>query len=176
MSAFTEWCYSPYYLRNGEIECDMAHSMLDVFYNGLTPLITKCGYTWSTQESVVASKFLKFAYLLHETLESSPTSELHPPEPRHRNYSEDRETFDLYFDTFILGEFINAWKCYDVIIDTRLDYMIKEFCYIWVDVEHGKPGKWTQATLDMNSEYSSDEEFGNILPDGNWRKQKNELY
>ena len=104
-----------------------------------------------------------------------PTYDLYPPTPMHRNLDEDRETFDLHFDTFALVEFIDSWKFYDTILDTRLDYMIKEFCYIWIDVESGKPGKWTDVTLDSNSENVSDGE-GNALPESNWRKQKNELY
>jgi hypothetical protein len=175
-SAFDQWSYSPSFLRRGHIECDMGDSMLDLFYNGLTPLIQNCGYKWSVPQSIVASKFLKFAFLMHETLKMSPTTELRPPEPMHRNLTEDRETFDMYFDAFTLGEFIEAWKCYDSVIDTRLDYMIKEFCYVWVDVESGKPGAWTNATLEMNTENISDDDTTNILPDRNWNKQKKELY
>jgi hypothetical protein len=176
MSAFDEWCYSPYYLRSGDIECDMAHAMLDLFYAGLTPLIHGCGYKWSVPEAIVASKFLKFAFLMHETLQKGPTFVLYPPEPVHRNLIQDRETFDMFLDTFTLGEFVESWKCYDVIVDTRLDYMLKEFCYVWIDVEAGKPGKWTQTTLDMNTENISDDEVSNILPESNWNKQKKELY
>ncbi len=172
--SYSKWCNQMSYYRGGLTEATMKEIMLDLFHSGLTPLIHKCGYSWSEKPELIAEKFVRFAFVLCSSLKESSTLYLQAPEPNHRNFPEDRETFDMYFDTTAMVSFLESWKCYNEIIGTPLDFMIKEFCYIWVNVMSGTPGKWTQVTLDMNKEQESEDEL--IITDANWRKEKYELY
>lgn len=172
--SYSKWCKEMTYYRGGLTEATMKEIMLDFFHSGITPLIHKCGYSWSEKPEMIAEKFVQFAYMVSTSVKDSSTLYLQAPQPNHRNLPEDRETFDMYFDTTILVNFLDSWKCYNEIVGTRLEFLIKEFCYIWVNVIHGTPGKWTQVTLDMNKEQDSEDEF--ITTDANWRKEKHDLY
>jgi hypothetical protein len=164
------------YLRDSTTECIMEEAMLDFFYNGISPWIKKAGYKWYTPtENVIARKFLKFSYELYCAVKETNIA-LYPPEPIHRDLPEDRETFDMYLDTPLLIELLNIWSFRTEIVGTRLDYMIKEFCYVWLDVTSGKPGKWTYDTLNMNNEPGSEDDHDVIIPDGNWSRRTHDLY
>ncbi len=150
--------------------------MLDFFYYGISPWIKAAGYQWNaSNEYSIARKFLRFSYDLH-IANQRITTELNPPEPSHRNLPEDRDTFDMFLDTISFIELLDRWSFRDEIVGTRLEHMIREFCYIWIDVLSGKPGKWTQVTLGMNDDMGSEDDHDYTIPDANWKRRAHDLY
>ena len=147
--------------------------MLHFFYEGVSPWIRGFGYRWSTSEDVVARKFVYHCYMIVTTLPWCYTHTLHSPIPKHRDYEEDRDTFDHIVDTQSFIHFLDAWKFRDEVVGTRLDYFIREFCYIWIDVTSGKPGTYTQKALEAE-ETDSEDEFTQ-MPDMS-SKRNGELY
>jgi hypothetical protein len=155
----------------------MEEAMLIFFYNGISPWIKRIGYTWiMTEEEYIAQKFLKFAYEIYGALKKDKRIVLRPPTPMHRDFQEDRDTFEIYMDTQSFIEFTSEWSFRNEIIGTRLEYLIREFCYTWIDVTSGKPGKSTQATLTMTDEDGSDDDVNNNIPDGLSTRRKYDLY
>lgn len=174
---YAAWLKKTVYLGKGLSEGTMEEAMLDFFYNGISPWIKDTGYIWLVNdESYVARKFLRFAYELYCTLKQGPTVDLYAPEPMHRNFTEDRDTFDMYLSSNSWFDLVDTWSFRDEIVGTRLEHMIREFCYIWIDVRYGKPGKWTQASLDMSDEDLTDDDNNVTVPDGNWSRRKYDLY
>ena len=159
-------------------ETTMEDAMLDFFYNGVSPWIRSCEYSWSIpDEHIVAKKFVYFCYVLYTVLESGDNYTLQAPHPKHRNLPEDYDTFNVFADWASFSDMLLAWKGRDEIVGTSLDYMIRDFCYVWVDVERGKPGNWSDISIEMNNDGQSDDEGGaTTLPEGNWGKRKNDLY
>jgi hypothetical protein len=177
MLSFQQWKSQFAYIRNTAIETTMEEAMLDFFYNGLTTWINSCGYFWLTEDPKVAKSFLNFCYNLEQTLKAGEQYNLQLPQPNHRNLPEDLDTFQAFADSFSFTEFLSNWAFYDQIIGNRLDNLIVDFCYNWVDVERGTPGRWTQTTIEMNEgDISDDERAQNNLPDGNWSRRKHDLY
>jgi len=173
---YKDWLQTPAYLNSGEIEVTMEEAMTDFFYRGITPWMRAAGYSWSTLDSEIHRKFMNFAFAICSTLASSNTATLQVPFPNHRDLPEDRDTFDMFVDMSSFTDFLSKWKFRDEIIGTRLDFLVREFCYTWINVECGKPGIWTEKSLDMNNDENSDDERGYILPDGNWSRRKHDLY
>lgn len=174
---YSLWLKQIVYLSKGLAEGTMEEAMLDFFYNGISPWMKGIGYIWIVaEEKYIAQKFLRFAYECHCALKQGPTIDICAPEPMHRNLPEDRDTFDIYADIPSFMDFIDEWSFREEIVGTRLELMIREFCYTWIDVTSGKPGKWTQATLDMSDENYSDEDNTMMFPDGNWSRRKHDLY
>jgi hypothetical protein len=95
--------------------------------------------------------------------------DLRSPKPNHRDFQEDRETFDLFLDTIQLIDFLDAWKFRTEIVGTRFDHLIKEFCYTWIDVCSGKPGAFTQRIFEAEAEAEAEEEAAG--PDTTTRKK-----
>ena len=159
---------------DGLAEVPMEEAMLSFFYDGVNNWIIDAGYKWIDSEHVIARKFVYLCYSIQQTLKKDPKYSLEIPEPKHRNYDEDRETFDLFLDTSSFVDLLDTWSFRQEIVGTRLDYLIKEFCYVWIDVTSGKPGTFTQKILTAEEEDVNEEEF-NSVPD-TWSKKKWDLY
>ena len=175
---YTEWLNEFCYVGKGVSEGTIENAVLHFFYDGVSPLIRSSGYEWTDTEHAIALKFLRFCFLVHETSQMDTKYSLEIPNPIHRDLQEDRDTFDSILDIRTFVDFMEEWSFYDFIIGTRLDYLLREFCYVWIDVQSGKPGAMTKAVLDAISENGgSDEDSGNgNLPDGNWSRRKHDLY
>lgn len=161
MISYNEWLCQFAYVGAGISkgnEGTMEEAMLQFFHDGVNKWIKKIGYKWSIEESRVARKFLHLCYMINTT--DDMTTNLTPPEPKHRNLYEDRDTFDKFIDTETLINFLNQWEFRTEIVGTQFDYLIKEFCYIWVDVTSGKPGAYTRDILDAGEEEEEDEVSG----------------
>jgi hypothetical protein len=152
----------------------MEEAMLSFFYDGVNNWITEAGYKWIDNEDVIARKFVYLCYSIQDVLDKGSNYSLDAPEPKHRNYEEDRETFDLFLDTSSFVDLLDDWCFREEVVGTRLDYLIKEFCYVWIDVTSGKPGTFTQKYLTAEEEDANEEEF-NTVPD-TWSKKKWDLY
>ena len=178
VSNYSTWLHTTTYIGNGVSEDTTENAMLHFFYEGVSPWIQSFGYSWNDDEASIARKFVRFCYTIYTTSRMDPKYILVSPEPRHRDYNEDRDTFEFIIDTQSFTDFLEVWKFRDEVVGTRLDYLLREFCYVWIDVTSGKPGAWTQCSLDANTdEYSDDDHAnGNILPDGNWSRRKHDLY
>ena len=172
---FQNWMNTQVYYRETLAVCSLEEALNDFFYNGISPWIQSFGYTWNKEEDYIARKFLRFSYELHCALLEGSTVDLLPPEPFHRNLPEDRESFEFYVNVPFL-DFLDDWKIREEIVGTRFEFMILEFCYIWIDVTAGKPGRWTLAALEMNDTHGSDEDLDTFLPDGNAGRRKYDLY
>ena len=132
--------------------------MLVFFYDGICPWIRNIGYKWCREDHDIAKKFVHLCYMINTTANMYDKS-LEPPTPCHRNLDEDRETFDYFLDTSELIDFLEAWGFRTEVVGTRFDYLIKEFCYTWVDVCSGKPGAFTQRIFDAEAEAEAEEEM-----------------
>jgi hypothetical protein len=152
-------------------EGTMEEAVLYFFYCGVSPWIRSFGYKWIDTEELIAQKFLHCCYMI------SLKTQIRAPEPKHRNFPEDRETFEYLIDSWSFTDFLKAWEFFYEIIGTPYDFMIFEFCYIWVNVSRGKPGNRTQKILDSYEEDDSNEELNSShLPEVNWKRRKDELY
>lgn len=157
---FADWLSQHAYIGRGHQEGTIEEAVLYFFYEGLNPFIKQCGYIWSnTQEHVVARKFMYLCYLMNTTPRHI---NLISPSPKHRNLQYDRETFEHIIDTFIFNEFLSNWSFCHEVRGTRFDHLIKEFCYIWIDVTHGNPGKMTRQILDAEAEEQEIEEQAEV--------------
>lgn len=179
MISYNDWLNEFAYVGKGITEGTMEEAMLHFFYEGISPWIQGFGYSWSDHEDKIARKFLRFCYAIYTTASLDTKYTLEAPEPKHRNYVEDRDTFDYIVDTRSFIDFLDIWKFRDEIVGTRLEYLLREFCYVWINVHSGKPGAMTQAAIDADMDDMSDEERAansNALPDGNWNRRKHDLY
>jgi hypothetical protein len=153
---FADWLNQHAYVGGGCQEGNIEEAILYFFYEGLSPFIKQCGYQWSTQEeSVVARKFLYLCYMIQTTPQHN---DLIIPGPKHRNLYYDREIFEHIVDTFTFNDFLSNWSFCHEVCGTRFDHLIKEFCYSWIDVTYGNPGKMTQRILDAEAEEQEAEE------------------
>lgn len=175
MRSYASWMKRPSSLRCGLDDCTMEEAVLDFFYNGVSPWIYDLGYKWNREEAVIARKFVRFCYDIHWALQT-PTGELNPPEPQHRNYPEDRETFELFANSSAFSDFLELWKFRDEIVGTRLEFLILEFCYVWVDVSSGKPGSWTQRTIEMQDDNGSEDENDAFNYESYSNRRSHDLY
>ena len=175
-SGIYEWLSTPAYTHNSLSETTTEEALLDFFYNGVTPWISSKGYSWLGESQIVANKFIEFCYMAHRAIKDGETIGLGVPKPQHRGLPEDLDTFDTLVDLESFVELLARWECRHEIVGTRFDYMIRGFCYNWVNVEVGAPGRWTRKTLEMNEDNTSDDDRGVILPDGNWSRRKHDLY
>lgn len=160
MISFNDWKNQFAYIGPGCNEYQegtMEEAMLVFFYDGVSPWIKGIGYKWSREEHIVARKFIHLCYMI-DTTSHMYEKDLKSPKPIHRDYQEDRETFDFFLDTNELIDFLEAWKFRVEIVGTRFDHLIKEFCYTWVDVCSGKPGSFTQRIFDAEAEAEAEEE------------------
>ena len=161
MMSFSEWKNQFAYVGPGCLESQegtMEEAMLVFFYEGVSPWIKNIGYKWSQDDNVIARKFVYFCYMI-DTTSKMYTMDLCPPKVMHRNFEEDRETFDYFVDTTELTNFLSMWEFRNEIVGTRFDHLIKEFCYIWIDVCSGKPGAFTQRIFDAEEDMLAEEEM-----------------
>jgi hypothetical protein len=161
MTSFSDWKNQIVYLDPGCLESQegtMEEAMLVFFYSGVSPWIKDIGYKWSEDDEKIARKFLYLCYMIDTTSRMYDT-DLEPPEPRHRNLEEDRETFDYFVDTTELIDFLANWEFRSEVVGTRFDHLIKEFCYVWIDVCSGRPGTFTQRIFDAELEAEAEEEY-----------------
>jgi hypothetical protein len=171
--SFADWKQSFAYVGPGTQHGTMEEAMLHFFYAGISPWIKGFGYKWSTNDSIVAKKFVYHCYVIMTTAPFAHTYTLEPPVPKHRNYEEDRDTFDHFVDTDSFIAFLENWKFRDEIVGTRLDYFLREFCYVWLDVTSGKPGTYTEKVLEAE-EPDSEEEVTTLQEI--YSKKSGELY
>jgi hypothetical protein len=170
------WLRTEVYIGIGYLKGTKKDAVFDFFFNGLSPWIQSIGYKWSRTENEIAIKFIKFCYEAEFTLTRPRRFTLMNPQPNHRNFPEDRETFDYFVSTDRFLEFLEQWQGSLPIVGSRLEVYLVEFCYVWVDVQSGPPGTWTQKNLegDMDSD-EEDAQNGN-LPDMYSNRRKNDLY
>jgi len=169
--SFHDWKNQPAYIGPGYSMDTMEQAML-VFYDGVSQWIQGLGYKWLFQGSLIANKFVHLCYMIDT---ANMNSEMEIPEPRHRNYLEDRDTFDLFVDTAEFIEFLEPWKFRSEVVGTRFEYLLKEFCYIWIDPSSGKPGSFTQRIFDAEAEAEAEDEPQYAGPDTT-SKKKWDLY
>jgi len=147
---FVDWLNQQAYVGPGCNEGTIEEAVLYFFYEGLNPFIKTCGYTWINQnEYSIARRFLYFCYMIQTT---PIDNDLILPNPKHRNLNYDREIFDHIVDTFTFNDFLTNWYFCSDVCGTRFDHLIREFCYIWIDVTSGNPGKMVQRILDAEAE------------------------
>jgi hypothetical protein len=175
MMSFIDWKNQFAYIGSGvDKEGTMEEAMLVFFYSGVSPWIKDIGYKWSQDDIKIAKKFVHLCYMINTTAKMYD-KDLEPPEPRHRNFQEDRETFDYFVDTSELIDFLDNWEFRSEVVGTCFDHLIKEFCYVWVDVCSGRPGTFTQKIFDANAELEAEEEQYYAGPDTS-SKKKWDLY
>lgn len=177
MISFSDWKKQFAYLGPGVCEVQegtMEEAMLVFFYEGVSPWIRSFGYKWTREDDVIARKFVHLCYMI-DTTQSMYDKDLNSPKPQHRNYQQDRETFDYFVDTIELIEFLSHWEFRTEVIGTRFDHLIKEFCYTWIDVCSGRPGNYTQKIFDAEAEAEAEEEQYYTGPDVS-SKKKWDLY
>jgi hypothetical protein len=167
--SFTNWKQQITYIGKGSNEGTMEEAVLHFFYDGISKMINQLGYKWHTNEDYIASKFIQLCYMIDTTRRDAHKYSLQGPEPCHRNLKEDRETFELFLDTFAFNDFLEEWSHCEV-VGTSFDYLFKEFCYSWLDVTAGSPGAMTQKILDADKEEEGEEELvtTEILSRRNW--------
>ena len=177
MLRYTEWMNEFAYVGKGVTEGTIEEALLHFFHGGICPWIKSFGYRWNAfNDDIIAQKFLRLCYDIYYTLQLKSTYILQAPEPIHRNLVEDRETFELLVDTSSFIDLLEQWDFRTEIVGTRFDYLIVEFCYVWIDVTNGKPGNITQNLLDADNEYDSEDDRLNGVPDVNWNRRKYDLY
>jgi hypothetical protein len=178
MSRYAEWMNTFAYIGDSLTEGTVEEALLHFFHEGISPWIKSYGYTWNAfNDDEIASKFLKLCYDVQRCIWSKdPTVILYPPEPRHRDLPEDRNTFDLFVNTSDFLRLLEMWKCRTEIVGTRFDHLIREFCYVWINVKSGKPGTFTQRLLDSEEDEAEEEERLGILPDPLIDRRKYDLY
>lgn len=175
--SFVSWKMSLAYLRDSHIETTMEEAMLDFFYNGLSPWLQESDYNWSLSEHEIADKFVRLCYMIHLTIKSAGKTTIQISQANHRDSYQDEHTFDLFASSSSFADMLDSWTCYPNIIGTKYDLIMRDFCYVWADVECGAPGRWTQTTFEMDDEiYSDDERQYTALPDANWSKTKHDMY
>lgn len=182
--SYNDWLQQSVLFSGTITNVSMEEAMLDFFYRGVSVWIHDCGYDWSTDECVVGRKFLYFCYILDRTLDYNmrfkKDDTIEAPAPNHRNLPEDLDTFQQFADDASFSDMLIEWRDRYEIVGTLLDHKIRDFCYVWIDVEMGRPGSWTEVTLEMNNE-AADEDGSGLgymasIPDGNWSKRKNDIY
>ena len=177
MTTYTEWLNEFAYVGNGLTEGTMKDAMLHFFYQGISPWIQGFGYSWNQSEDTIARKFVRLCYDIASTSAMDSKYVLIVPEPMHRDLPEDRDTFDFIVDTWSFVELMDDWTCRHEIVGTRLEYLLREFCYVWIDVDSGQAGTRTRLILDADADNGSDDDRnGAMLPDGNWSRRKHDLY
>lgn len=175
MLSLDDWKSQPTSLRNMLFQSNMEEAMLEFFYDGVCPMIKQVGYRWLKEDKVIAAKFVRLCYDIACTLEMGDQFTLKAPKPLHRNHPEDLNTFHMFLDTQVFLSLMKEWSFRSEIVGTRLDYKIEEFCYTWVDVESGQPGKWTYPLVhDDSDEMNPDDKFASI--DIGTFRNENELY
>jgi len=170
MVSFGNWLSQFAYVNASSVNDTMEDAIEDFFYNGVSPWIKSRGYRWSQDEKYICKKFMYLCYMIDT---SEAHIDLKAPPPRHRNYSWDRETFDHFVDTHSFVKFLKEWEHRYEIVGTRFEDLIKEFCYIWVDVVSGTPGKFTQSFFIPDED--DEEEDVNYAPEIQ-SKKKWDLY
>jgi len=159
--SFSSWKNQHAYIGEGCLEQQqgtMQEAMLRFFYDGLSPWIKGYGYRWLQEDSIVAGKFVYLCYMIDITARDYNKS-LAIPFAQHRDLQEDRDTFDYIVDSYELVKFLEAWNFRSEVVGTRFDHLLKEFCYIWIDVTAGKPGTFTQKIFDGEAEIQAEEEL-----------------
>jgi hypothetical protein len=163
------WKQQITYVGKGSYEGTMEEAILHFFNDGISQMITNLGYKWNTNEERIRMKFVQLCYMIDITRRDSDKYSLEGPEPCHRNLKEDRETFEFVLDTFAFNNFLEEWS-HCPVVGTAFDYLFKEFCYSWIDVTEGAPGRMTQKILDADEEDNSEEEVATteVLSRRNW--------
>lgn len=175
MLTYRQWMNSHAYYGKTMMDTTKEENALHFFFEGVSPWMNRIGYRWSVEEQVVSRKFVRFCYDAYCALKEG--YDIRGPEPNHRNYEEDRETFDYFIDTNEFIDFLEQWECYDELVGTRLDYLLIEFCYTWVDVTSGKPGTFTREALEAEEEAEEADAQANIMvPEANWSKRQYDMY
>lgn len=170
------WLRAEVYIGVGYEKGSKKDAVLNFFFNGLSPWIQSIGYKWSRTEDEIAINFIKFCYEAEYTLTKPRQFTLMNPEPNHRNYSEDRDTFDYFVSTDRFLEFLDQWQETLPIVGSRLENYLLEFCYVWVNVQSGSPGQWTQKSLSGDMDSDEEDAHNGNLPDMYSNRRKNDLY
>jgi hypothetical protein len=176
MLSYNEWKNQFAYVGHGclkENEGTMEEAILYFFYEGIDPWMKAIGYKWLRDDDYVANKLLSLCYLMDSTKDNHDIT-LNVPRPMHRNLKDDRETFDLFVDTECLITFVSNWDCVFDSIGKRYDYLIKEFCYTWIDVSSGNPGAFTEKLFEAESGTDDDIAYGPDITSSS--KKKTDLY
>lgn len=180
-----EWANGPAYIGRGVEEGTLGESINHFFYEILTPWVEAHGYSWQGAVGTVAKRFRDMIYCLDDIRYRNSVYgtkyHMKMPSALHRDFPEDRETFDHVVSHVDFAEFC-ARECDTLhILGLPEDSNILEFCYLHVNVEAGAPGRRTAAYLDALAEHSDDDDTGGkagnaALPDGYMNRRKNDLY
>jgi len=154
--SFNDWKQQVTYVGKGINEGTMEEAILHFFYDGISKMINQLGYKWNTIEKRIAMKFLQLSYMIDTTRRNADKYFLQGPEPCHRDLKEDRETFEFALDTFAFNDFLEEWS-HCPVVGTAFDSLLKDFCYSWIDVTAGAPGRMTQKILDADEEEEEEE-------------------
>jgi hypothetical protein len=174
--SFDHWMRDETYIGQGCEKGTKKEAILYFFYEGLSPWIKSIGYKWLRDQDIIAAKFLRFCYEAEYALTKRRTISLLIPKTNHRDYPEDRDTFDYFVTTDDFNELIDRWSNTIPIIGSRLQHFLIEFCYVWIDVESGRPGAWTLKNLEGDGDSEEEDGQNGNLPDMYSKRRKNDLY
>lgn len=180
--SFSEWRDTFAYIGPGIEEGTNEDAAYDFFCNYLSPWVRSYGYTWHDSNlNSMAKKFTHLAYAMYCSAKDSKYK-ITLPNPPHRNFQEDRDTFNHLISLSTFADLCDATVEAYPPVDSRESYAIYEFCYTFIDPEAGPPGTYTQRVLDEVAHDSDDDIPGNnrasngALPDAYANRRKYDLY
>jgi hypothetical protein len=150
----------------------------------LTPWIESFGYIWRHSDEMITRLFSQFAYAMTDVdLENRMTGRnfrLGLPAVQHRNLPEDRQTYELFVGLDDFAEFLDEVKMDYQVLESSSSHLLYDFCYLYVDVTSGTPGRFTQKALDADVDTDEEDSGKGIantnLPDAYANRRKNDLY
>lgn len=145
---------------------EMRRNYLGEFQEELTKWMKKKGYEmdkeWNNKR--IISKWL---YAIHvvELVKKERVGGLEYPYPNHRNWPEDRDTYEVYVRSDDIEEFLLTWRTNeDFDPETRVGQRVREeileLIYIYLDLDSSKHGKKIARIManDSDDEYDEDKQ------------------
>jgi hypothetical protein len=156
---YREWLHQKIWL-NGNEE-GYRKEYIPAFWQSLTNFMKKKGYMmdgrWLKGPTVVA-RWL-YAIHVHEIARKVSYQPLGYPEILHRDWPEDRDTFDFHIDIQAIEEFMEGWRnVEDMDIETRHGFRtqseLQTLLYTYVDIENSSQGRRLAFKLMSDEEES----------------------
>jgi hypothetical protein len=108
----------------------------------------------------------RWLYCIHvvEIVKQQRVGGIEYAEPNHRNWPEDRDTYEVYVNQDDIEEFLWNWRTNeDMSIETRVGQRVRDeilrFLYIFLDLETSKRGR-TIARIMADTDDEDDDEKG----------------